>query len=154
MPIQNIEGITNEVIGEEDKFYIFWDIENCALEQAVETLLDVQYRHQLADIFITSDKDSSYRAFCFSKRSFNEYMITLHNTKYVDYSFIWWTYKRHKSTLRTSGKAGRPLQDVVAFLRGYEPYELPSKIVRANYETGLEKYPKPKVVKLFGKRNR
>jgi len=149
MPIQNIEGIVNKVIGEKDKYYIFWDIENCTLEQAIETLLDVQYRYQLADIFITSDKENSYRAWCFSKRSFSKYMIILHNTKHVDCSFIWWTYKRHKSTLRTSKKDGRQLQDVVSFLRGYEQYELPERYIRAIYETGLEKYPKLKVVKIW-----
>jgi len=37
MKIQHIQGMTNEVIGEKDKYYIFWDIEGCSLEQAIET---------------------------------------------------------------------------------------------------------------------
>jgi len=149
MKIQQVEGIANRVIGEKDKYYIFWDIEGYNLEQVIEALSDVQYRHGLADVFITSDKEDSFRAWCFSKRSFNEYMIILHETKYVDYAFIKWTVIRHKSVLRTSQKLGRPQQNVVSFLSGYEPYELPSRFTFESYETGLEKYPKLEVIKAW-----
>ena len=149
MKIQHIQGMTNEVIGEKDKHYIFWDIEGCSLEQAIETLMDVQYEYQLADIFIVSDKEGSYRAWCFSKRTFNETMQILLATKYVDHAYLLWTFRRHKATLRTSKKIGRPEQDVVILLRGYESYELPARYIHAIYETGLEKYPKLKVLKLW-----
>jgi hypothetical protein len=149
MKIQQVKGIANRVIGEKDSYHIFWDIENCSLEQAIETLSDVQFRYRLADIFITSDKENSFRAWCFSKRSFNEYMIILHETKYVDWAFIKWTVIRHKSVLRTSRKSNRPKQEVLAKLKGYEPYELPKRNFEETYETGLEKYPKLKVRKVW-----
>jgi len=149
MKIQRVHGIANEVIGEKNKYYPFWDIEGCSLEQAVETLSDVQHKYQLADILITSDKEHSYRAYCFSKRTIDECIMILHETKYVDWAFKKWTYIRHKSVLRTSKKIDRPLQDVVSILSGYEPYELPKRFTFEFYETGLEKYPKLKVVKVW-----
>ena len=142
MKIQQVKGIANRVIGEKDKYHIFWDIENCSLEQAIETLREIQAKYRLADIFITSDKENSFRAWCFSKRPFIEYLRILLDTKSVDWAFIKWTVIRHKSVLRTSKKLGRPKQIVLRKLRGYEPYELPKKVIEEIYETGLEKYPK------------
>jgi hypothetical protein len=149
MKIQRVHGIANKVVGEKNKYYPFWDIEGCSLNQAVETLSDVQYKYQLADIFIVSDKEYSYRAFCFSKRPFNECMIILYETKHVDWAFIKWSTHRRKSVLRTSQKLGRPKQKVVNVLRGFEPYDLPKKVIEEIYETGLEKYPKLKVSKVW-----
>jgi hypothetical protein len=149
MKIQQVKGIANRVIGEKDRYYIFWDIEGYSLAQVIEKLSNVQYKHLLADIFITSDKENSFRAWCFSKRSFNEYMTILYETEYVDPAFIKWTVIRHKSVLRTSQKLGRPKQDVVAVLKGYEPCELPREITLEFYETGLEKYPELEVKKVW-----
>jgi hypothetical protein len=149
MKIQQVKGVANKVIHEQDKYYIFWDIEECTLEQAIETLMQVQLKHRLADIFITSDKENSYRAYCFSKRPFIEYLIILLETKYVDWAFIKWTFVRHRSVLRTSRKLGRPQQIVLKKLEGYEPYEFPKKVVEEIYETGLEKYPKLKVLRTW-----
>jgi hypothetical protein len=149
MKIQQVKGIANRVVGERDKYHIFWDIEDCTLEQATETLSDVQYRHHLADIYLTSDKENSFRAWCFSKRPFIEYLMILLETKYVDWAFTKWTVNRHKSVLRTSRKSNRPKQDVVAVLKGYEPYELPKRITLEFYETGLEKYPRLKVRRIW-----
>jgi len=149
MKIQPVHGIANKVIGEKNKYYPFWDIEGCSFEQAKGTLLDVQRKYLLADIYITSDKENSCRAFCFSKRTFNECLSILLETKYVDWAFIKWTVIRHKSVLRTSKKVGRPDQMVLTKLDGYETYELPKRFTFEFYETGLEKYPKLKVLKLW-----
>jgi len=149
MKIQQVKGIANKVIDERDKYYIFWDIEGCSQKQAEKTLRQVQLKHLLADIFLTSDREYSFRAYCFSKRPFIEYLMILLETKYVDWAFTKWTIIRHKSVLRTSQKLGRPKQNVVSVLRGYEPYELPRKFTFEFYETGLEKYPKLKVSRVW-----
>jgi hypothetical protein len=139
---QVTKGMSNEVVNEPDKYYIFWDLDNCSLEQAEQTLSDVQINHKLADIFIVSDKINSYRGFCFSKRNFKTFIDILFDTKYVDYSFISWTVRRHKAILRTASKLNRPTQqEVVAKLEGYEKYELPKERIKEIYETCYGKMP-------------
>jgi len=45
---QTLEGVTSKV--GEDQHIILWDLENCTLEQAKETLAEVQYKYRLGDI--------------------------------------------------------------------------------------------------------
>jgi len=134
---QTLEGVTSKV--GEDEHLIFWDLEKCSLEQAVETLSKVQLRYRLGDIFVTSDAEGSYRAWCFSRRSWREYLRILLETEHVDYNFFYWTVRRGAATLRTSNKAGRPSQKVIAFLQGYEETEIPESMVRVIYDTGIKK---------------
>jgi len=134
---QTLEGVTSKV--GEDQHIILWDLEKCTLEQAKETLSDVQYKYHLSDIWITSDAEGSYRAWCFSRRFFKEYLKILLETEHLDWNFFWWTVRRGQATLRTSNKQGRPPQQVVAYLKGYEPAEIPAKMVHVLYDTGLEK---------------
>lgn len=68
---QTLEGVTSKVVTEPEEkhlHYIFWDLEGCSLQEAIETLAEVQYEFKLGDIFIISDCEGSYRAWCFSKR--------------------------------------------------------------------------------------
>jgi hypothetical protein len=134
---QTLEGVTSKVA--EDQHIILWDLEKCTLEQAKETLANVQYKYRLGDIFIVSDAEGSYRAWCFSKRTFKEYLKILLDTEFLDWNFFYWTVRRSQSTLRTSNKQGRPPQQLVAFLRGYEETQIPAKMVRVLYDTGLQK---------------
>jgi hypothetical protein len=134
---QTLEGVTSKV--GEDEHIIMWDLEKCTLEQAKETLADVQYKYHLGDIYITSDAEGSYRGWCFSRRKFKEYLKILLDTEHLDWNFFWWTVRRGQATLRTSNKQGRPQQQVVAYLKGYEPTEIPAKMVHVLYDTGLEK---------------
>lgn len=134
---QTLEGVTSKV--GEDEHIILWDLENCTLEQAIETLTDVQYKYRLGDIWITSDAEGSYRGWCFSRRSFKEYLKILLDTEYLDWNFFWWTVRRGQATLRTSNKLNRPPQQGVAYLKGYEPTEFPAKMVHVLYDTGIEK---------------
>ncbi|MEM2675636.1 MAG: hypothetical protein QXT10_03980 [Candidatus Bathyarchaeia archaeon] len=134
---QTLEGITSKV--GEDQHIILWDLEKCTLEQAKETLAEVQYKYRLGDIWITSDCEGSYRAWCFSRRPFKEYLKILLDTEHLDWNFFYWTVKRGQATLRTSNKQGRPPQKVVAYLKGYEPTEFPDKVVHVLYDTGVEK---------------
>ncbi|MEM2704079.1 MAG: hypothetical protein QXR45_13065 [Candidatus Bathyarchaeia archaeon] len=135
---QTLEGITSKV--GEDQHIILWDLEKCTLEQAKETLAEVQYKYRLGDIWITSDAEGSYRGWCFSRRPFKEYLKILLDTKYLDWNFFYWTVKRGQATLRTSNKQGRPPQKVVAYLKGYELTTIPEKVVFVRYDTGLQKH--------------
>ena len=139
---QTLEGITSKAIGETNKHYIFWDLENCTLEQAKETLQDVQYEFKLGDILITSDIEKSFRAWCYSKRTFKTFIHILLHTKYIDYNFIYWTIQRGNATLRTSQKENRKPQEIIAVLRGYEKTEIPNKVIHVTYETGNDKHGK------------
>jgi len=134
---QSLEGVTSKI--GKDEHLVLWDLEKCTLEQAKETLTNVQYKYRLGDIFIVSDCEGSYRAWCFSRRSFKEYLKILLDTEHLDWNFFYWTVKRGQATLRTSNKQGRPPQKVVAYLKGYEPTEIPAKMVHVLYDTGLEK---------------
>jgi len=134
---QTLEGITSKV--GEDEHIILWDLENCTLEQAIETLDDVQYEYRLGDIYIVSDAEGSYRGWCFSRRTWKEYLIILLKTKHLDYNFWYWTVRRGKATLRISNKKGRQPQQVVGFLRGYEETHIPDRLIHVLYDTGIEK---------------
>lgn len=137
--IQNIEGITSTVSNEKDKHYIFFDFDNMDYITLMITLREIQKKHNLADIFIFSDKLKSYRAFCFSKRTFKEYLGILLETKGIDWSFINWTFKRQKATLRIQDKQNREKQKLVAVLNGFESYDIPENRIYVNYETGINK---------------
>jgi len=136
---QTLEGMTSKVIGEKNKHYIFWDLENCSLAEATTTLYEVQKEFQLGHIYLVSDYPKSYRAFCFSKRTFKEFLHTLLHTKYVDWNFIHWTLVRGSATLRTSTKEGRQPQKPKVILMGYEKTYIPNNIIRVIYDTGNQK---------------
>jgi hypothetical protein len=134
---QTLEGVTSKVA--EDQHLILMDLEGCNLQQAKETLANVQRKYKLGDIFIVSDAEGSFRAWCFSKRTFKEYLKILLDTEFVDWNFFWWTVRRGQATLRTSNKQGREPQKVVAFLKGYEETAIPDKLTKVIYDTGVEK---------------
>jgi hypothetical protein len=137
---QTLEGITSTVNKKEHLHYIFWDLENCTLEQAEKTLKEVQEEFLLSNIYITSDKDKSYRAWCFSVRKWLDYLHILLHTKYVDYGFWIWTVRRGEATLRTSKKENRNQQEIVSVLYGFlDKTNLPEKVKIVIYDTGIEK---------------
>jgi hypothetical protein len=136
---QTLEGVTSKVVGEKDLHLIFWDLEKCSREEAEKTLKERQFQHQLGNIFLVSDIKGSYRGWCFSRRSWKEYLIILLETDHLDYNFFYWTVRRGSATLRTQTKEGRLPQMVVSFLEGYEETEIPEKMVRVIYDTGIEK---------------
>lgn len=137
---QTLEGFTTKVVGKKHIHYIFWDLEKCSLGEATEKLAEVQKEFKLGNIYVTSDADRSYRAWCFSERPFLEYIhILIHTFPLVDFGFFIWTVRRTAGTLRTSSKVGRPLQKIVAVLRGYEKTTIPEKMVHVIYDTGIEK---------------
>jgi len=118
-----------------------WDLENCTLEEAKKTLKRIQKSHNLSDIFIVTDNDKTYRAWCFSKIDYATFLhILVDSLRIIDYSFFFCTIKRKKATLRTSNKKGRTKQKVVCVLRSYHvPIRFDCTVKSVVYDTGLEK---------------
>ena len=108
---QTLEGLTSQV--GKDKHIILWDLEDCSLDEAKKTLSTVQFCHRLGDVFVVSDAENSFRGWCFSVRSWKEYLIILLETDCLDYNFFYWTVRRGSATLRLSDKAGRHLSGVL-----------------------------------------
>jgi len=139
---QTLEGVTSccfDENGKPDRMHFpMWDLEGCTLEEACKSLQNVQEKYCLGDIFVTSDRIGSYRAWCFTRVPFKTYLHILLDTKYLDWNFFYWTVHRGKATLRTSIKQGRQPQKVVKVLRGY-PEMFPKRVEQVTYDTGTEK---------------
>jgi hypothetical protein len=135
---QTLEGVTS--LQKDKKHIVMWDLENCTLQQAEKTLEKIQRKYRLSHIYIASDSEGSYRAWCFSKVSFGKYLsILVDSLSILDYKFFYYTVKRRKATLRTSAKKGRPPQRVVSVVYSY-PVPMPkSTVEKVVYDTGLEK---------------
>ena len=136
---QTLEGITS--LQSDNKHIVMWDLENCTLKKIKKTLKEIQNIYNLSNIFIVTDNDTTYRAWCFSKVDFDVYLhILVDCLPILDYNFFYYTVMRKKATLRTSSKKGRPKQRLACVLPSYVcPFE-PDKIVeRVVYDTGLEK---------------
>lgn len=141
---QKIESVTSQADQHNKNLhYVFLDLENKDLNTVVEALREVQAKYKLSDIWLVSDMDKSYRAFCFSVRPWTTYlriMLDLIDKDILDYSFFFWSVKRSKATLRTSNKYGRQGQKIVYYLpSNFEKPKFPRKVLAAWYTTGLIK---------------
>lgn len=142
---QTIEGVTslteyNKKNPYESKHAVLWDLEECTLSQAEETLLHVQNVFGLGDIYIVSDKKYSYRAWCFTRVNLREYLKILVETDYVDMQFINYTVRRNRATLRLSRKKDREPQKIISVLKSnFRDGGIPSKMEYIKYDTGLMK---------------
>jgi len=135
--IQTLEGITSLLPN--GKHIILWDIEGCTLEEAIRSLRKVQISYGLSNIYIVSDKEGSYRAYCYSQVDFKTCLKILLDTDYLDPIFFEYTVRRGKATLRTNQKKDRPKQKIVT---GLESYFVPipkDRAERVIYDTGIEK---------------
>ena len=138
---QTIEGTTSLL--ENGLHNPFFDIENCSLEKAEFELGKIQVSYGLPDIHLVSDADRSYRALCFGKVKFTDYLrmqLDLLEAGILDYNFFWHTVRLSKGTLRLSDKANRPKQEVVSVLKSY-PVSIPDLGLRERviYDTGVQK---------------
>ena len=114
---QTFEGVTS--VQPDGSHIVMWDLEKCTLEQAEETLGNVQIKYALSHIYIASDAEGSYRAWCFSKVDYKTFLHILLDTDHLDPIFFDYTVKRKKATLRTSNKQGRLSQKLVGVLESY-----------------------------------
>jgi hypothetical protein len=135
---QTLEGVTS--LQSDGKHIVMWDLKGCSLEEAEETLRNVQRTYILSNIYIVSDIEGSYRAWCFNHVNYNTLLsILVDSLSILDYNFFYYTVKRKKATLRTSNKKDRPKQKVVDVLYSY-PYPIYfSKVEKVIYDTGTEK---------------
>jgi hypothetical protein len=133
---QTLEGVTS--LQYNGSHIVMWDLEGCTLQDAEETLREVQRKYILSHIYIASDAEGSYRAWCFSKVDFTTFLKILLDTKFLDWNFFYWTVKRGKATLRTSNKKNRAPQRLVGVLRSYF-VSIPSSCEKVVYDTGVEK---------------
>jgi hypothetical protein len=142
---QVLEGVTSKVVTEPEEkhlHYIFFDLDCGSLEEVMQLLGEIQREFRLGDIYIVSDREGSYRAWCWSVRPWITYMhILIHalEAELLDYGFWVWTVRRGAATLRTSNKVGRSQQKCVAMLKGYESTVIPEKLEHVLYDTGIEK---------------
>jgi len=138
---QTLEGVTSLLPN--GKHIPLFDIEgkNCSLERAKSGLSKLQDCYGLPDIFLTSDKQGSYRAWCFAEADFVDYLrmqLDLIDAGVLDYNFFYWTVFQGKSTLRTSSKKNRPPQEVVSVLQSYS-VPIPESVEKVVYDTGIQK---------------
>ena len=135
---QTLEGATS--LQPNGRHIIMWDLENCTLRKAEKTLTDIQNKYRLSHIYIVSDNENSYRAWCFSKVEFTTFLkILVDSLSILDYNFFYYTVKRKKATLRTGSKKGRPAQKLVSVIKSYPiPFDQ-SVVEKVVYDTGLEK---------------
>jgi hypothetical protein len=133
---QRLEGVSS--LQKDGKHIVMFDLENCSLVQAEKTLRRIQRKYHLSDIFIVSDVEKSYRAWCYSKVGFVTFLKILLDVKFLDWNFFYWTVKRGKATLRTSTKKGRQPQRVVSILKSYYA-PIPNSCEKVVYDTGLMK---------------
>jgi len=133
---QTLEGVTS--LQPDGKHIVLWDLENCTLKQVEETLRNVQGKYGLSHIYIASDAEGSYRAWCFSKVHYKTFLHILLDTEHLDPIFFDYTVKRKKATLRTSNKENRPIQKLVSVLESY-PALIPETWEKVTYDTGLVK---------------
>jgi hypothetical protein len=134
---QKLDGTSS--LQNDGNHIIYWDIENCTLNQAENTLKNVQRKYGLSHIYVVSDAENSYRAWCLSKVTFQTLMSILTDSlQILDYNFYYYTVKRRKATLRTAKKKDRPSQKVISVLPSYFA-EIPKRMEHVIYDTGTEK---------------
>lgn len=137
---QTLKGIISKL--QNGKHIPQWDLDSSkhTPEQIKEHLRNIQQKHGLSNIYMVSDKEPSYRAWCFSQVDLQTYIkILADSLDIIDYNFFYWTVYLGYSTLRISPKIGRPNQKVVAVIESfYEP--IPFNLMKkSTYDTGLEK---------------
>ena len=103
--------------------------------------MKVQISYNLSDIFIVSDRERSFRAWCFSQVDFDIYLEILGKVRrhgILDWNFYKWTVDRGYATLRTSNKKHRQPQELVFTLKTYSVPE-PKMVKQVIYGTGVQK---------------
>jgi len=133
---QTLDGVTSKI--GKDLHIIMWDLENCSLTECEDELRRIQNLFGLSDIFIVSDRELSYRAYCYNIVPFKYLLMVLCATKYVDWNFIRWSVVRGKATLRVSQKYNRKPQRLVSYLPSYV-VPIPQTLPKVIYDTGYNK---------------
>ena len=136
---QWLNGVTSLIPKTNGLHIILAEFDDVILQKVIEALIIVQDDYGLSNWYVFSDKEGSYRAFCFTVVNFRFLMHILLDTKYVDRIFIGYTWNRGKATARTGKKWGRLVkQELVAVVESFfEP--IPEAYERVLYQTGITK---------------
>jgi len=136
---QRLGGVLSRADPEKQFHYLFFDMENCSLEECERQLRQVQVRYRLPDIYIVSDHSLSFHGYCFAvvPRKYMLHILTDPALENIDQNFFLWTVVRGEATLRMCLKQDRPPQQVVSVLPSY-PVPIP-ELERVVYDTGLVK---------------
>ena len=137
---QTLEGLTS--IQSDGKHIIMFDSkDNCDLNKLKECWERIQQKYGLSNVFIVSDKEGSYRIWCYTHVSFDILLkILLDAYDLMDWNFFYWTVTRSKATLRTSNKKNREPQKIVAVLESYPAIFNENELwEKVTYDTGTEK---------------
>jgi hypothetical protein len=135
--MQTIEGITSLLPNTDNLHIPMWDFDYCILQSVEKTLVTIQEKWNLSDIYIISDMEGSYRAICFKLVDFRTLMQILWATDYIDPVFIKWTTIRGMATIRFSPKKNRPPVEAVEILKSF-PLPIPEKFYLVIYDTELK----------------
>lgn len=147
--VQRLEATTSLILGTISSMHPcglhnpLWDLEivkPCLnpLQLIKQALREVQIEYDLPNIWVNSDAEASYRAWCYAQVPFKTYLKILLDTEYVDPQFFFYTVKRRAATLRTSKKIDREKEKVVLFLPSYT-VPFPKEREKVTYDTGIVK---------------
>lgn len=136
--VQLVVGISSRYSEDFNQHRILWDLDECTLNDACDSLMKIQEWYNLGNIEIISDKEGSYGAVCNSIVSFKELLHILIDTELIDPLFVRYALERHEATLRLSDKANRPIhRETICKLyrKSDRPYD-ESEYYIIPYETG------------------
>jgi len=115
--IQKVRGISSRYSEDYNQHRILWDLDECTLDDACDSLMKVQEQYNLGNIDIISDKEGSYGGVCHSIVTFKELMHILLDTELIDPLYVRYAFQRHEAILRLSDKMNRPIhRDTVCML--------------------------------------
>lgn len=141
--IDKVLGINSRINKKDDDSHILlWDFDDEKLNDVYNSLLKVQKKYVLSNIYIVGgDKDKSFKALCFDRFTFWDMIGILYNTERIDKSFYRWSVRKGQSTMRISKKNGRPDLNVIncIYSNRMQP-EIPDILNFVKYETPIGEY--------------
>ena len=136
--VQIVSGISSRYSEDYNQHRILWDLDECTLNQACDSLMKVQNWYDLGNIEIISDKNNSYGAVCNSIVSFKELLHILIDTELIDPLYVRYCVQRHEAILRLSDKENRPIhrETICKLYRKSDRLWDEKKYYTTVYETG------------------
>jgi hypothetical protein len=104
-PVQDVIGVNSQV--GDNKHILMWDFDDQPLDMVEASLLHVQHRYFLSNIYILlSSPPSNYFAYCFQSYPWWLARSIIGATIGIDENFYKWGIFRKRFTLRVSPKDG------------------------------------------------
>lgn len=99
-------GICSKIGKLEDRHAVLWDFDDVLLKTIVKSLLDIQKRYSLPEIYILNSSARKYHAYCFTARPFQKVVEILAATPNIDMAYLRLGVVRGYYTLRISERNG------------------------------------------------